>query len=114
MNRVLRFERRTAAPAPSALRDGVAAAPQQQRWSATLARNLVACAKDLETLRAAQRAVIDALQEGLRASAAATATADDRVWVELPALSPAPTSLDGIVALARALAGTRARSTSAA
>jgi anion-transporting ArsA/GET3 family ATPase len=114
VNRVLRFERRGAAPAPSAVRGEVAGTAQQQRWSATLARNLVACAKDLETLRAAQRAVIDALQQGLQAGGAATATAEDRVWVELPALSPAPTSLDGIVALARALAGTRARSTSAA
>lgn len=85
------------------------AAPR--RWSASLARNLVACAKDLDTLRTAQRTVIDELQAGLTANRG-DATAP--LWVELPALTPAPTTLQGIVALARALLGPRARSTSAA
>lgn len=80
------------------------------RWSASLARNLVACAKDLDTVRAAQRAVIEALEDGL----AAASTRPEPIWVELPALSPAPTTLAGIVALARALTAARARSTSAA
>jgi len=80
------------------------------RWSASLARNLVTCAKDLDTLRSAQRSVIDALQAGL----AAHGTRPEPLWVELPALSPAPTTLAGIVALARALQVARGRSTSAA
>lgn len=86
------------------------AGPAKSRWSASLARNLVACAKDLDTLRAAQRAVIDALEAGLSAGSAAP----EPIWVELPALSPAPTTLAGIVALARALTVAPARSTSAA
>lgn len=110
VNRVLQFT----PLAPAGAHDASAPAPQQLRWSATLARNLVACAKDLETLRTAQRLVIDALRESLLARHAANPTDTERVWVELPALSPAPTSLAGIVALARALAGDRARSTSAA
>jgi anion-transporting ArsA/GET3 family ATPase len=98
--------------APSATTPRDATATSRRRWSATLARHLVTCAKDLDTLRTAQRAVIDGLRDGLL-----TTSDPDReppVWVELPALSPAPTTLDGIVALARALAGTRARSTTAA
>ena len=99
----------SAAPSATASADRSA---QKRRWSATLARHLVACAKDLETLRAAQAQVIAGLRDGL---AAPTGGADGApIWVELPALSPAPTTLDGIVALAHALAGTRARSTTAA
>ncbi|MBY0277700.1 hypothetical protein K2Z84_20385 [Candidatus Binatia bacterium] len=118
VNRVLRFTPEDQA-APASLAHGSAAplgpssggAPRR-RWSATLARHLVACAKDLDTLRAAQDAVIDGLRDGLLR--AAEGDRSSPVWVELPALSPAPTSLDGIIALARALAGGRARSTSAA
>jgi anion-transporting ArsA/GET3 family ATPase len=98
----------SAAPSATAARDTAAAS--RRRWSATLARHLVACARDLDTLRAAQRVVIEGLREGLLPASDGEAP----VWVELPALSPAPTTLDGIVALARALTGTRARSTTAA
>lgn len=84
-------------------------------WSSALARNLVACAHDLATLRAAQNDVIDKLRSGLATIDGAAARADgERVWVLLPALTPAPTSLDGIIALARALDVNRPRSTSAA
>jgi anion-transporting ArsA/GET3 family ATPase len=110
VNRVLQFAPLARESAPS--RDGTAAATPRRPWPAALARHLVACARDLDTLRAAQRAVIDALRQGLLH--AGRSTPDVRVWVELPALSPAPTSLDGIVALARALVGGAARSTSAA
>jgi len=99
----------SAAPSATASADRSA---QRRRWSATLARHLVVCAKDLDTLRAAQAQVIAGLRDGL---AAPTGGADRApIWVELPALSPAPTTLDGIVALAHALAETRARSTTAA
>jgi anion-transporting ArsA/GET3 family ATPase len=98
--------------APSATTSREATTTTRRRWSATLARHLVACAKDLDTLRAAQRAVIEGLRDGLLPASGTDREAP--VWVELPALSPAPTTLDGIVALARALAGTRARSTTAA
>jgi anion-transporting ArsA/GET3 family ATPase len=111
VNRVLQLGAR-AAEAQASPDDAAGVAPRR-RWPASLARNLVACARDLDTLRAAQRAVIDALKEGLGRYAAEDALAE-RVWIELPALSPAPTSLAGIVALARALAGAKARSTSAA
>jgi anion-transporting ArsA/GET3 family ATPase len=117
VNRVLRFTfddpRGPAAhgsAAPAATTPGNAGGPPRRRWSATLARHLVDCARDLDTLRAAQRAVID----GLRAELIDDGDAAAPLWVELPALSPAPTTLDGIVALASALAGTRARSTTAA
>ena len=99
--------------APSSHGSGEAAAPAaRRRWSATLARHLVACAKDLDALRAAQRGVIEGLRAGL--TPAPGSGRDEPLWVELPALSPAPTTLAGIVALARAMAGVRARSTSAA
>lgn len=113
VNRVLPFALDDARPGRrEADAAGVAGAEPRARgrWSASLARNLVACAKDLETLRAAQRSVIDALRTGL----AAGSGSPEPLWLELPALSPAPTTLAGIVALARALQTARARSTSAA
>lgn len=119
VNRVLRFALddevraavapgRTAPATPSSV-DGAAPRP---RWSATLARHLVACAKDLDTVREAQRSVIESLHDGLVPCNGPGERAP--LWVELPALSPAPTTLDGVVALARALASTRTRSTTAA
>jgi len=56
-----------------------------------LARNLV-LREDLETLRTAQRLVIDALRESLLARHAANPTETERVWVELRAVAR-PTSL---------------------
>lgn len=119
VNRVLSFTLDDAAAvahgsaAPSSHASGDTAAPaSRRRWSATLARHLVACAKDLDMLRAAQRGVIEGLREGL--TPAPGSGRDEPLWVELPALSPAPTTLDGIVALARAMAGVRVRTTSAA
>jgi anion-transporting ArsA/GET3 family ATPase len=113
VNRVL-SSTPAAAPPPRPDLSGAAEPPRAahagSRWSASLARNLVACAKDLETLRTAQRAVIDELEAGL----AVAAHEAEPLWVELPALSPAPTTLAGIVALARALTLAPARSTSAA
>lgn len=118
VNRVLRVPGRTAQAAPAA--EGAAARERpagrgQARWSANLARHLVACAKDLETLRAAQEAVIERLRSGLAAIDAVGGRerpgGGNRAWIELPTLTPAPTSLEGIVALARALDGTRACST---
>ena len=120
VNRVLSFTLEDTAAigahgsaAPSSHAAGETAAPAaRRRWSATLARHLVACAKDLDALRAAQRGVIEGLREGLTPPPGSGR--DEPLWVELPALSPAPTTLAGIVALARAMAGVRARSTSAA
>ncbi|HEY8514208.1 MAG TPA: ArsA-related P-loop ATPase [Candidatus Binatia bacterium] len=90
--------------------------PKTARWPSHLARNLVACARDLATLRAAQQEVIERLREGLATLPGGKAAPRDeeRVWVLLPALSPAPTTLEGIVALARALGVAGPRSTSAA
>ena len=110
VNRVLPSALDAGEPVRSATAESPGAAHAKSRWSASLARNLVACAKDLDALRSAQRAVIDALEAGLGSDGARP----EPLWVELPTLTPAPTTLAGIVALARALAIARARSTSAA
>lgn len=113
VNRVLPSALDTGEPVRSgahAAAESPGAVHAKGRWSASLARNLVACAQDLDTLRSAQRTVIDALEAGLEADG----TRPEPLWVELPTLTPAPTTLTGIVALARALAIARARSTSAA
>jgi len=117
VNRVMRFASDDAgAPhGSSAAREHDRVEPEaKRRWSASLARNLVACARDLDILRDAQRAVIEELEDGLLGADSAAGTGPRPRWVELPALSPAPTTLAGIVALARALQVGRARSTSAA
>jgi anion-transporting ArsA/GET3 family ATPase len=86
------------------------------KWSATLARNLVACARDVETLIAGERSVIERLHAGLAEIDHDTAATrrHERQWFELPAVSPAPTSLPGIWQLARALLREEAVSTDAA
>ena len=110
VNRVLPSALDAGEPVRPATAESPGAAHAKSRWSASLARNLVACAKDLDALRSAQRAVIDALEAGLGSDGARP----EPLWVELPTLTPAPTTLAGIVALARALAIARVRSTSAA
>jgi len=77
------------------------AVPSGRAWSATLARNLVACARDLETRRESQRRVIDSLRAGLEEIRSDEVDgAAEPVWLELPALSPAPTTLGQIQRLA--------------
>jgi len=119
VNRVLRVPEPAAGRSPD---DEAGAGAERRsgrerpRWSATLARHLVACAKDLETLRAAQQAVVEQLRAGLAAidERAGRGAGRTRSWVELPALTPAPTSLAGIVALARALGEAEGITTTAA
>jgi anion-transporting ArsA/GET3 family ATPase len=73
-------------------------------WTAPLARRLVACADDLALLEEGQREVIESLRTGLRAlQGAGDADAPEPHWLELPAFFPAPVSLAGVSALARAL-----------
>ena len=68
------------------------------QWSATLARNLVTCARELEILTEAQESVIEALHAGI---AAETGSRPQPLWLELPALFPPPTTLAHIERLAR-------------
>jgi len=117
VNRVLRVPEPAADPTSGDPRVGARSAGREQpRWSASLARHLVACAKDLDTLRAAQQAVVDRLRTGLEAIDAQSGRSSGRTrsWAELPALTPAPTSLAGIVALARALGEPHRAATTAA
>jgi arsenite-transporting ATPase len=107
VNRVLSLDH--LAPSPDA---SPASAPPRKSaagWPATLSRKLVQCTHELESLVDAQRAVIDGLRDGM-----ARIDALPPSWLELPALFPAPTSLAGVVALADALRGDGARSTTAA
>lgn len=103
VNRVLRLsyddlqlgETSTAGPSPTA------------GWSANLARNLVHCARDLETLQNGQRTVIESLRRGLADSGdVRSSRAGGPTWLELPALYPAPTTLPQIEELARGFAET--------
>ncbi|MDG2306367.1 MAG: ArsA-related P-loop ATPase [Candidatus Binatia bacterium] len=82
------------------------AVPSGEGWSATLARNLVTCARELEVLQDSQRAVIDALRIGLAEirGSGEEEPATEPIWLELPALSPAPTTLAQIERLARGFA----------
>ncbi len=102
VNRVLRVstdELESPASEPVAVPDG-------KGWSATLARNLVTCARELETLQDSQRDVIDSLRSGL-AEIRANPSGDsppEPIWLELPALSPPPTTLEQIQRLARGFA----------
>lgn len=79
------------------------------KWPVALSRKLVQCAHDLDDLIAAQRAVVERLRDGMAGIGALPPR-----WLELPALFPAPTSLDGVLALASALREDGDRSTSAA
>ena len=113
VNRVLKLGQAARAQ-PGAPPPGEAREPLE--WSATLARNLVACAHDVETLIAAERSVIDALKAGFAQldGGASGRASSERPWLELPAIFPAPTSLAGIWKLAQALQADLARSTDAA
>ncbi|HZR79717.1 MAG TPA: ArsA-related P-loop ATPase [Candidatus Binatia bacterium] len=73
-------------------------------WTPALSRHLVDCARDLKLLADSQRRVSARLRAGLDALDAKGGARRARLWLELPALSPAPVSLAGITALAGALA----------
>lgn len=90
-------------PAPSS--DPVAV-PSGKGWSATLARNLVTCSRELEILQSSQRRVIDSLRAGLAdvRRDGARGEIPEPMWLELPALFPAPTTLEQIQRLARGFA----------
>jgi anion-transporting ArsA/GET3 family ATPase len=103
VNRMLSLDH-LASPEPA---DGAAGA--KAKWPAALSRKLVQCAHDLDDLIQAQRAVVGRLREGMAQIGALPPR-----WLELPALFPAPTSLDGVLALASALRGEQSRSTTAA
>lgn len=98
VNRVLRLSTEELVPAPTE----PVAVPSGKGWSASLARNLVTCARELEMLQDSQRQVIDSLRSGLEEVRADGTT--DPIWLELPALSPAPTTLQQIQKLARGFA----------
>jgi anion-transporting ArsA/GET3 family ATPase len=104
VNRMLSLEH-LASPAPS---EG-GGPNAKAKWPVALSRKLVQCAHDLDDLIQAQRAVVERLREGM-----ARIDALPPRWLELPALFPAPTSLEGVLALASALRAQRSRSTTAA
>ncbi len=81
-------------------------------WDATLSRKLVACARDLDSLQEGQEDLLARLRETLEASGALVDGGAE--WLLLPALSPAPTSLAGILELAEALRSGRLRQRGAA
>lgn len=93
VNRVLRIT-------PEIIEDTGEALAEEGGWSAGLARNLVACARDLDALQSGQQRIIGDLREGL-ADLRSRRNAPEPLWLELPALSPAPTSLARIESLAR-------------
>jgi anion-transporting ArsA/GET3 family ATPase len=84
----------------------------QDPWPASLSRTLVHCAQDLKRIASAQREVIDRLRAGLERVDARPPTT--RLWLELPALSPAPVDLAGIARLAEALVSPAESASSAA
>lgn len=101
VNRVLRMSAEDL-PAPS---PEPVAVPSGKGWSAGLARNLVACARDLEALQDSQRQVIDSLRIGLaEIRGRGPERTGDPIWLELPALTPPPTTLRQIDRLARGFA----------
>ena len=93
VNRVLRIT-------PETIESMEETSSEEGGWSASLARNLVACARDLEILQSGQRRVIEDLRQGL-SDLRGRRDAPEPLWLELPALSHAPTSLARIEALAR-------------
>ena len=100
VNRVFELPR----PRPRAVRAEPATAVP---WDASLARKLVSCARDLETLHDGQQELIARLRESLEENT--TLTEEGASWLLLPALSPAPTSLAAIGELADALRAGRLR-----
>ncbi len=86
--------------------------PTAVPWDAALARKLVGCARDLETLHEGQQELIARLRESLEETTALTEPGAS--WLLLPALSPAPTSLAAIGELAEALRAGRLRQRGAA
>ena len=70
------------------------------RWSAGLARKLVQCNRDLEMLEDEQRKRIAELREGMHGIGTHP---EARLWIELPTLSPSPTSLASVNAIATLL-----------
>jgi len=102
VNRVLRLP----TPATESRRPAEAPPAPPARWPATLSRNLVASARELAAVQRAQRAVIEALRSGIASVSSGNADEERRepLWAELPALTPAPTTLEGIDELARGFA----------
>jgi anion-transporting ArsA/GET3 family ATPase len=75
-------------------------APQVAKWSAGLARKMVHCSRDLEFLQANQTRIL----HELRAAFDNVGTHPEaRLWTELPALTPPPTTLAGVTRLAELL-----------
>ncbi|HAC81640.1 MAG TPA: hypothetical protein DCG06_15180 [Deltaproteobacteria bacterium] len=69
-------------------------------WSAGLARKLVQCNRDLEMVEDEQRRWISELRDGMQAVGTHP---EARLWMELPTLTPAPTTLRGVQAIAARL-----------
>jgi anion-transporting ArsA/GET3 family ATPase len=72
-------------------------------WSAGLARKLVQCHRDLEMIEEEQRVRIAQLREGMQAVGTIP---EARLWVEIPTLTPPPTSLQSVRTIAALLGQT--------
>jgi anion-transporting ArsA/GET3 family ATPase len=103
VNRVFAVDRVPPAAARARADDGNAAGAERPAWSVALSRKLVACAQDLKRLASAQREVIERLRAGLERLGGRRAPERAPLWLELPALSPAPVDLAGITALSSVL-----------
>src|SRR5262249_33872725 len=77
-------------------------ASERRAWPAPLSRKLVHCAQDLKRLTTAQRQVIDRLRLDLD-RIGGSGGAQSQLWLELPAMSPAPVDRRGIALLAAKL-----------
>lgn len=88
----------TAEPLP--LHSDPKADQKPARWSAGLARKLVQCNRDLEMLEDDQLRRIAQLREGMQAVGTHP---EARLWIELPTLTPSPTSLRSVQTIASRL-----------
>ena len=70
------------------------------RWSAGLARKLVQCNRDLELIEDEQRQRITELRDGMQQIGTHP---EARLWAQLPALTPPPTSLQSVYQIASIL-----------
>ena len=69
-------------------------------WSAGLARKLVQCNRELEMIQDEQHRLIEELRLGMQGVGTLP---EARLWLELPAMTPAPTSMHGINTIASLL-----------
>ena len=98
VNRVLSLDVPDASAPPPRRRAG--GGGERPGLPVALSRRLVECAADLAAISEGQRRVVERLREGLDALDLARGGTSPRLWLELPALRPAPVTLPAITDLA--------------